>query len=189
MRLHLIRHPRPAIETGICYGSTDAPARAGEVEKVLAALLPLLPVGAPLFSSPLKRCCELAAPLAEALHVSPPIHDARLVELHFGEWEMQDWNAISRAEIDAWAADPVGYRPGGGESVLQAAARLQGFLEAAKQLGGEDIIVVTHAGAIRLLLEIGNGADVHTAALVASRVRRDIEYGQLLVLDCQLANS
>ena len=43
--------------------------------------------------------------------------DARLAELDFGHWEMQSWDGIPRAEVDAWAADVAHYRPGGGESV------------------------------------------------------------------------
>lgn len=188
MRLHLIRHPRPEIEPGICYGSSDIPAHPGEVEKVLDALLPLLPAGAPVFSSPLKRCSELAARLATASHASAAVHDMRLAEMHFGDWELRRWEAIARTEIDAWAANLAAYRPGGGENVTQVAVRLHAFLEDAKVMNADDVIVVTHAGVIRLLLEIGNGADAHAAALAAARVRRDIAYGELVVLDCQSAN-
>lgn len=191
MRLHLVRHPRPDLAPDICYGSSDVPLKAGEAGKALAALLPLLPAGAPIYSSPLQRCSVFAAQLGHALHAPMPVHDMRLAEMHFGDWELREWDAIPRAEIDAWAADPAAYRPGGGESVTHVAARLHGFLEDAKRagLGASDIIVVTHAGAIRILLEIGNGADVQAAALAASRVRRNVEYGQLVVLDCQFANA
>lgn len=108
--------------------------------------------------------------------------------MHFGDWELREWEAIPRAEIDAWVADLATYRPGGGESVMQVAARLHRFFEDAKESSASDIIVVTHAGAIRILLEIGNGADVQAAALAAARVRRNIEYGQLVALDCKFAN-
>ena len=189
MRLYLIRHPRPDLPPGVCYGSSDIPVKQDEIDNAIAALLPLLPASAPVFSSPLKRCTALAMPLAKALRAAQPACDTRLVELHFGEWEMREWSAIPRPEIDAWVVDFANYRPGGGESVMQAAARLHDFLEDAKALGMEDVIVVTHAGVIRLLLEIGNGLDPQAAALAAARVRRNVEYGQLLVLDCQSANT
>jgi alpha-ribazole phosphatase len=188
MRLHLIRHPPPEIEAGICYGRSDIPARTGEAEKLIDTLLPSLPARSPVFSSPLQRCSELAVRLADALHAPAPVHDMRLAEMHFGEWELRGWDAISRADIDAWAADLVSYRPGGGENIIEVAARLHAFLEDAKGMRADDIIVVTHAGVIRLLLEIGNGADVKAAALAAARTRRDIGYGELVVLDCQFAN-
>lgn len=184
MRLHLIRHPRPLVQPGTCYGSTDVPVDAQHVEQVLEALLPALPAHAPLYCSPLQRCAALAARLAQALHASAPVHDARLVELHFGAWEMRDWNAIPREEIDAWVADLAGYRPGDGESVMQAVLRLQDFLDHAKALGADDIIVVAHAGVIRILLEIGNGTDARSVALAAANARRNIAYGELIVLDC-----
>ena len=188
MRLHLIRHPRPDLAPGICYGSSDVAVKAGEANKVLAALLPLLPAGVPIHSSPLQRCSVFAEQLAQALHAASPVHDKRLAEMHFGNWELREWDSIPRAEIDAWVASLTAYRPGGGESVMEVAVRLQAFLEDAKRLDASDIIVVTHAGAIRILLEIGNGAGVQAAAFAAARARRNIGYGELVVLDCQFTN-
>jgi alpha-ribazole phosphatase len=184
MRLHLIRHSRPLIASGICYGSSDVAVCPEDMERVIAALLPSLPAGAPMFSSPLTRCRELAARLAHALPSAPPVHDRRLVEMHFGDWEMRAWESISKEYIDAWVEDLARYRPGGGESGLQMAERLHDFLEDAKNLRAENIIVVTHAGVIRLLLEIAAGADLLSAALAVARTPRKIECGELLVLDC-----
>jgi hypothetical protein len=78
--------------------------RAGQLEQTLAALK--LPAGLPIYSSPLRRCAELAARLSDNI-----IYDARLAEMHFGDWEMLPWDAIPRAAIDAWAADMAHYRP------------------------------------------------------------------------------
>lgn len=104
--------------------------------------------------------------------------------MHFGDWEMRAWESISKEYIDAWVEDLARYRPGGGESGLQMAERLHDFLEDAKNLRAENIIVVTHAGVIRLLLEIAAGADLLSAAWAVARTPRKIECGELVVLDC-----
>ena len=142
MRLHLIRHPKPQIEAGRCYGRLDVPAMG--VEAVAAALRAELPAGVPVFTSPLRRCHDLAA----LLHASPTA-DERLAEMHFGDWEGRLWDEIPRAELDAWAADVAGYAPPGGESprVLQRRA-----LDFVASLAVEEAVVVTHAGVIRTLL-------------------------------------
>ena len=98
MRLHLVRHPKPLIESGICYGWLDCPAE--DARSVAGMLLAELPCGLPVWSSPLRRCRELAA----YLHARPMIDD-RLAEMHFGAWVGQRWDDIPRAELDAWAAD------------------------------------------------------------------------------------
>ena len=142
MRLHLIRHPKPQIEAGRCYGRLDVPAM--EVEAVANALRAELPTGVPVFTSPLRRCHDLAS----LLHASPTA-DERLVEMHFGEWEGRPWDEIPRAELDAWAADVAGYAPPGGESPLVLQRRALDFVAS---LAVEEAVIVTHAGVIRTLL-------------------------------------
>ncbi len=142
MRLYLIRHPKPQIEAGRCYGRLDVPALA--VDEAAAALLGELPRDVPVFTSPLRRCRELAA----RLHPSPT-HDELLVEMHFGEWEGRLWDEIPRAELDAWAADVADYAPPGGESPRDLQRRALDFVASLKV---DEAVVVTHAGVIRTLL-------------------------------------
>lgn len=142
MRLHLIRHPRPLIEAGFCYGRLDVAAEAPEA--IAAHLRANLPLGLPLWSSPLRRCLDLA----RLLHPEPLV-DERLAEMDFGHWEGQPWDAIPRGELDAWAADVAGYAPPGGESPRAVLARVQAFMA---NLAVEEAVLVTHAGVIRLLL-------------------------------------
>lgn len=142
MRLHLIRHPRPLIAAGLCYGRLDI---AAENPPALAAALQAeLPPGLPLWTSPLRRCRDLAA----LLHPAPRI-DARLAEMDFGAWEGRPWDAIPRPELDAWAADVAGYAPPGGESPRALLARALAFVQS---LAVDEAVVVTHAGVIRTLL-------------------------------------
>lgn len=182
MRLVLIRHPAPVIATGLCYGSSDLDADPAALAAALAALPAQLPPQADalaIHSSPLRRCTALAGPLAAIRHARPPVLDARLAEMDFGQWEGRAWDAIPRAEIDAWAQDPVHYAPGGGETVLQVAARVAGFLADCE----DDAIVVCHAGTIRLLTALcEHGASLEDAALAAASTPHHIDYAAVRIL-------
>lgn len=142
MILHLIRHPRPRIAPGICYGRLDLAAE--DIDLVALDLLARLPAGLPVWSSPLQRCRALA----EELHAQPSI-DARLAEMNFGAWEGRAWDDIPRAEIDAWAADVAHYAPPGGESPIMLQQRALDFVAG---LDVPEAVIVTHAGVIRVLL-------------------------------------
>lgn len=142
MRLHIIRHPEPLIESGVCYGRLDCPTKSAT--SAAAILLAELPAGLPFWSSPLIRCRALA----ECLHPQPIIDD-RLAEMHFGDWEGRCWDDIPRAELDAWAADVAGYAPPGGESPRDLQRRALDFVAS---LDVPEAVIVTHAGVIRTLL-------------------------------------
>lgn len=147
MLLHLIRHPQPRVAPGICYGRLDL--AAVDAEAAARALRAALPPGLPLWSSPLRRCRELAV----CLHPQPRF-DERLAEMDFGAWEGQSWDAIPRAELDAWAADVAGYAPPGGESPLALQRRALAFVAG---LAVPEAVVVTHAGVIRTLVAYRQG--------------------------------
>lgn len=142
MILHLIRHPQPVVDPGICYGRLDLAAE--NVKEAAETLRFRLPPGLPIWSSPLRRCRMLA----EELHPQP-LFDMRLVEMNFGDWEGRPWDAIPRPELDAWAADVAGYAPPGGESPRQLQQRVLDFVAG---LTVPEAAIVTHAGVIRVLL-------------------------------------
>ncbi len=145
MQLFLIRHPAPLVAPGICYGRSDL-ALADDVAAAAARVAAQLPPDLPVYSSPLRRCRELAA----ALHPAPR-HDARLQEMHFGAWEMTPWQEIQREALDGWAADPLGYTPPGGESVAELQQRVLEFVAEIRAQGMLRAAVVTHAGVIKVL--------------------------------------
>jgi alpha-ribazole phosphatase len=183
-RLYLIRHARPDIGDGICYGSTDLPVAQQEHQRLLAALVSNLPKHVPVFSSPLRRCRELATPLANALESGEVIYDPRLAEMHFGAWEMRPWSEIPRDEVDAWAKDLHRYRPGGGESVLEMAQRVHAFYSELRLRPCAGAVVVCHAGTIRLLSACMRQGSLSEMALDAAQIGHKIAYGEMLVLDC-----
>lgn len=147
MILHLIRHPQPAVAPGICYGRLDVAAE--DAAAVATRLRAHLAGGLPVWSSPLRRCRDLA----ELLRPQPAI-DERLSEMDFGAWEGRAWDVIPRHELDAWAADVGGYAPPGGESPYQLQRRALAFVS---ELNVPEGIIVTHAGVIRVLLAHWHG--------------------------------
>lgn len=178
MQLILVRHPQPQVAAGTCYGSTDLAVDAEELARVRDRLVAQLPPGAPLFSSPLLRCADLARSLPTASLTL----DARLVELDFGAWEMRAWDDIARAEVDAWAADVVHYRPGGGENLLAAARRVAAFYAHLRDLALPCAVVICHAGTIRLLLARQRGLPPVEMARQAAATPHQIGYGEVITL-------
>ena len=142
MILHLIRHPKPLVAPGICYGRLDISAE--NFAAVAENLRANLQSGLPVWSSPLQRCRKLAELLNPNVIV-----DERLMEMDFGAWEGRSWDDIPRPELDAWAADVAGYAPPGGESPLALQQRALDFVAALKV---PEAVIVTHAGVIRTLL-------------------------------------
>ncbi|HJW55981.1 MAG TPA: histidine phosphatase family protein [Burkholderiaceae bacterium] len=191
MRLFLIRHPEPQVAPATCYGNSDLPVSPQAHARAWAALHPQLnnntlgTPGTPLFSSPLRRCAELADMLGDTLGGKPVTMDARLKEMHFGTWELRRWSDIARAEIDAWADDVLTYRPGGGETVMEVAERVQAFQRDLMHRQLEQAIVVCHAGTIRMFLALQHGLPLAAAAQHAARHPHAIGYGELTILDIQ----
>lgn len=148
--LYLIRHTRPRIDAGICYGQLDvglADSFAAEARWVAGCL----PAPQLIVSSPLRRCQTLATHLAHA-HGCPLRCDERLMEMHFGDWEGRAWNDIARSEIDAWSADMLHYSPPRGESALQVTQRVDALLDELERLPLQHIALVGHGGSMRAAL-------------------------------------
>jgi len=171
-----IRHTPVKGGQGVCYGRSDLPVHARDVGDAARRLRRVLPDW-PIASSPLTRARELAEATARAFRIDvapgrgvPPTpwpmaktradvrrvrFDARLAELHFGQWEAQPWHAIDRGALDAWAADPAGYRMPDGERYLDLEARVAAALAEHR----EPMLWFTHAGVIRALHHLISGID------------------------------
>jgi len=153
MQLYLIRHPQPNHASGLCYGRRDIPVERASLSRAAAAVRQYLPEPilsrAAIFTSPSSRCLLLARELAAPRE--PAIADD-LAEMDFGSWEGLAWDAVPRDELDAWAKDVWGYRPGGAESAAMVAARWQRWAALARRCAGDAVAAVTHAGVIRTAL-------------------------------------
>jgi alpha-ribazole phosphatase len=153
MEIYLIRHPRPLGGEGRCYGRLELEVEPHVVQAAAASVRAALPLHvletAVFFSSPSRRCLGLARTLARPRE---PIAAEALLEMDFGGWEGQLWEAIPRAALDAWAADVWNYRPGGAESAALVLRRFGRWLDAVATSRAPCIVAVTHAGLIRVAL-------------------------------------
>lgn len=155
-RLWLVRHARPLVAPGICYGRLDMEADAQATADAAQALHLALPADCLLVHSPLRRCRQLAQALQALRPGLASAADSRLLEMDFGEWEGQPWDALDRSAIDAWAADLAGHAPGRGESLATMLRRVdEALLQASRGSEGEgegaarDTVWITHAGVAR----------------------------------------
>ncbi|CAG2286305.1 MULTISPECIES: alpha-ribazole phosphatase [Burkholderia] len=151
MDVVLIRHPAVGIEPGVCYGRSDVPLAESADGGAQAVRMHLAELSAPspeqVRTSPLTRCASVAERLARAFDV-PLLGDDDWQEMDFGAWEMQRWDDIDRAALDAWAADLMHACAHGGESVARFVARVARQADAVAAFDGPQW-VVTHAGVIR----------------------------------------
>jgi probable phosphoglycerate mutase len=114
---------------------------------------PAAPGVAAVYSSPLERTRETAAPIAQAVDRPVEIDDA-LVELDVGEWTGIDLKeARSRREWATIQRYPSGFRFPGGESFLDMQARMVEALDRlrARHPGGT-VVAVSHADPIRAVV-------------------------------------
>ena len=139
---HWIRHG-PTHAKGM-VGHTDLPADLSDAA-ALARLSAVLPAGAPVISSDLRR----AAATADALALGRPRlpDDPRLREIHFGAWEMLVADEVGDQDAIRLFWDDPGHRaPPGGESWNALRARVDAGADALRHL--PEVIVVAHFGVI-----------------------------------------
>jgi alpha-ribazole phosphatase len=172
--LYLIRHTTPHIAQGLCYGQLDIDV-ADSFEQEAHHVLSWLPPLELIIASPLQRAHRLAVFLAQAQRCELR-SDARLMEKHFGAWEGKAWDDIARDEIDAWAADVMGYAPEGGESAQQVMQRVQSLWRDVAKLPQRNIALVAHGGSIRAML-----AEIADVPLVKA-LEWKMEYGAVIAV-------
>lgn len=175
MKLTLIRHTSLQIPAGVCYGQSDVDVAASFVQEAqnTRAKIEDLQFDA-VFSSPMQRCAKLA----QALVTADITHDARLKELHFGDWEMQAWDDLPRDYFDEWAQNYAHMAPPNGETFSQLQQRGVAFIHELQQTYPQGhVLVVTHGGMIRAML-----AHVLNMQL-KGLFRFNVDYGSITQLD------
>lgn len=146
MELVLIRHTSVDVPPGVCYGQTDVPLKDSfedEAAHTQLLLQPYAPFDA-VYTSPLTRCTRLA----ERCGYPAARRDQRLLELDFGEWEMQAFDGIRDPRLQEWYDDYLHVAPTGGESFQQQYARVSHFLEELKGKPYRRAAVFAHGGVL-----------------------------------------
>ncbi len=149
----LVRHTAVARAwAGRCYGASDVPlSRAGRA--ALAPLAIALGSTSPVWVMHSGRVrTRLLAERIASVAQCPLLEDKDWRERNFGTWEGESWAAIYRATgnaMDGMIDAPATFRPGGGETTLELAARVR---RAWQRLPDTMGVVVTHGGPIAALV-------------------------------------
>lgn len=152
-RVLLLRHTHVAARwRGTCYGRLDVGLGVDgrDAARRLADALPIECFDR-IISSPSRRSRWLGGLLARRGGTDLAI-DARLAERDFGAWEGVPWDTIWRGEgdsMDGMIDAPDGFRPGGGETTAELAARAVAWLRGLPARSA--VLAVTHGGPIGAL--------------------------------------
>ena len=170
----LVRHTRPEVADGVCYGRTDLDV-AASFSAEATAILASLPSIERIVTSPLRRCRRLASHIAVARGLQPAV-DARFQEMDFGRWEGLRWSDIPRREVRAWTLDFLHARPHGGESVAELRDRTREALSSYAGSGMQTLIV-THSGVIKAALAGGDTMESFRTPVAFGELVAVPEYG------------
>jgi alpha-ribazole phosphatase len=173
MEIYLIRHTTPAIASGICYGQADIDV-ADSFEEEAKIIKDQLPASLDIYSSPLKRCYQLASYLYPHTIIEQH-HD--LKEMYFGEWELQSWDQIPAEPLNSWMQDFVNMRVPGGENYLNLYDRTISFFNHIVNQN-QSAAIFTHSGNIRSILSY-----VNNVPLEESFSKFKIGYGEVVKIN------
>ena len=109
---------------------------------------------ATVFTSPLLRARETAAPIAAAAGVELVVDD-RLIELDYGEWDGKSFPDLPPDALARWRNDPT-FAPPGGESLRAVATRVADFCT--EVLDGPTVVAVSHVSPIKAAVTWALGA-------------------------------
>jgi len=143
-----------------------------------------LPRVAAIYSSPLERARETAAPIARARRMPIRI-DRGLLECDFGEWTGERLDRLSkRPEWDVVQRHPSAFRFPRGESFTEMQARITGALaRLVAQHPGRVIVAVSHADPIKTAVAhaLGMPLDLFQRIVIGTASITAIAYGRTSV--------
>ncbi|MFF8383644.1 bifunctional RNase H/acid phosphatase [Streptomyces kanasensis] len=162
----LLRHGETALTPQKRFsgsGGTDpelSPAGLHQARAVAAALAARGTVQE-IVSSPLLRCRQTAATVAERLGLDVRVDDG-LRETDFGAWEGLTFAEVRERypdDLDAWLASPKAAPTGGGESFAAVARRVAATRDRlTERHAGRTLLLVTHVTPIKTLVRLALGA-------------------------------
>ena len=150
-QLDILRHGATTV-SGAFLGSTDADLTTAGHEAMLSRVRGRH--WAAVHTSPLERCRAFAA----RLHHDTVVEQG-LAEYHFGRWDgrsVKDLRREDPAAVDAFWIDPEGAGPPGAEPLQHFRHRVHRAVETLvgnRFRSPDPVLLVTHAGVMRVLLE------------------------------------
>jgi len=119
-----------------------------------------------IITSPLQRCHAFAHHHAQQCGLPLTVND-EWREIHFGAWEGQKIEDVWAREAEAlnrYYSDPGSMTPEGGESLLEVRERvIRAWHQTLEHYPSEHLLIVQHAGTIRLLLSYLMDSPISTA--------------------------
>ncbi|MFI1176546.1 bifunctional RNase H/acid phosphatase [Streptomyces melanogenes] len=162
----LLRHGETALTPEKRFsgsgGSDPELSAAGrrQADQVAAALAARGTIQA-VVSSPLRRCRETAAAVAERLGLDVRVEEG-LRETDFGAWEGLTFAEVRErygADLDAWLASPKVAPTGGGESFATVSRRVSATRDRLlTAYSGRTVLLVTHVTPVKTLVRLALGA-------------------------------
>lgn len=153
-RMLLVRHPEvDRVYHGVCYGQSDVALslKGRQSCDSIAEMVAGWPV-AHVVHTGLQRTRMLAEAIGRRVGIQP-MQEGSLRERNFGSWELRTWDDIYRDcgdDILKMVTDPRRFRPGGGETTDEFAARV---CDGARMWMRTTLtVVVAHGGTIAALL-------------------------------------
>ncbi|MFJ5734909.1 bifunctional RNase H/acid phosphatase [Streptomyces microflavus] len=140
-------------------GGTDPELSAVGRDQAARAALHFAALGTvqDIVCSPLRRCRETAAAVADRLGLDVRIEDG-LRETDFGSWEGLTFGEVRERygdDLTAWLADPETAPTGGGESFTEVADRVAAARDRlTARYAGRTVLVVTHVTPIKTLVRL-----------------------------------
>ncbi|NOR79495.1 MAG: phosphoglycerate mutase [Methyloprofundus sp.] len=156
----LLRHGE--VKGGSCYrGITDDPlSTAGWIQMQNKIAMQSTPWDV-IISSPLLRCHTFAEHLSTKLQL-PLISTLALQEIDFGDWEGKTAAQINPQLLAQFYADPNNFPAPNGERFDDFQLRvLDAWLSLLDVYKGQRILLITHAGVIRVVLANILSIDTH----------------------------
>lgn len=162
-----IRHAPVPSGRNMVYGQMDLEADCSDTA-AFAGLASILPTGAVLVTSDLKRTTQTADAIrAAGLDLPEPIVEPDLREQHFGDWQglsHEAFNALREATPHRHWRVPAFIQPPNGENFVNLIARVTPAIQRlSEDHAGRDIVAVTHGGTIRAALSLALGLDPERA--------------------------
>lgn len=182
-KILLLRHGeiKPAGPGKRLIGQLDLPlSETGRQQaKYWQSRLAMLSLGS-IMASDLSRCRETARIIAGSDREIKSAADLREIDL--GEWDGLRVNDVKARWPDAYrqrGLDMAGFRPPAGESFLDLKKRVLPAFESAVHRLADPLLIVTHAGVIRVILCQVLGMPVENLFRIA------LDYGALTLMDRQ----